>query len=75
MKEGLPVQFYSFPEREARVFFFLKKVMKYILNYTLGESLEYTEENLAELKAFGYNYEIVEITPNGAELLNKTELN
>ena len=49
--------------------------MKYILNYSLGESLEYTEENLAELKAFGYNYEIVEITPKGAELLNKTEPN
>lgn len=48
--------------------------MKYILNYTLGESLEYTEENLAKVKAFGYNYEIVEITPKGAELLNKTEL-
>ena len=43
--------------------------MKYILNYTLGESLEYTEENLAELQAFGYNYEIVEITPKGAEVL------
>lgn len=72
MKEGLPVQLYSFPEREARVF---EKLMKYILNYTLGESLEYTEENLAELKAFGYKYEIVEITSKGAELLNKTELN
>lgn len=72
MKEGFPVQFFSFLERETRVF---RKVMKYILNYTLGESLEYTEENLAELKAFGYNYEIVEITPMGAELLNKTELN
>ena len=43
--------------------------MKYILNYTLGESLEYTEENLAELQAFGYNYEIVEITSKGAEVL------
>ena len=43
--------------------------MKYILNYTLGESLEYTEENLAELEAFRYNYEIVEITPKGAEVL------
>lgn len=49
--------------------------MKYILNYTLGESLEYTEENLVELKAFGYNYEIVEITPKGVELFNRTELN
>jgi len=48
--------------------------MKYILNYTLGESLEYTEENLAKVKAFGYNYEIVEITSKGEELLNKTEL-
>lgn len=48
--------------------------MKYILNYTLGESLEYTEENLAKVKAFGYNYEIVEITQKGKELLNKTEL-
>lgn len=63
---------FSFLEREARVF---EKLMKYILNYTLGESLEYTEENLAELKAFGYKYEIAEITPKGAELLNKTELN
>ena len=43
--------------------------MKYILNYTLGESLEYTEENLVELQAFGYNYEIVKITPKGAEVL------
>lgn len=43
--------------------------MKYILNYTLGESLEYTEENLAKVKAFGYNYEVVEITPKGAEVL------
>ena len=43
--------------------------MKYILNYTLGESLEYTEENLAKVKAFGYNYEIVEVTPKGAEVL------
>lgn len=62
---------FSFLEREARVF---EKVMKYILNYTLGESFEYIEENLATVKAFGHNYEIVEITPNSAELLNKTEL-
>ena len=47
--------------------------MKYILNYTLGESLEYTEENLAELKAFGHYYEIIEIIPKSAELLSKTE--
>lgn len=72
MKEGLPVHFSPFWNGKPA---FFEKVMKYILNYTLGESLEYTEENLAELKAFGYNYEIVEITPKGAELFNRTELN
>lgn len=43
--------------------------MKYIIDYTLAESFEYTEEKLAELTAFGHDFDVVEITEAGQRYL------
>jgi hypothetical protein len=44
--------------------------MKYIIDYTIAESFEYSEEKLAELTAFGHDFDVVEITPEGEKYLN-----
>lgn len=41
--------------------------MKYILDYTLGESFDYSSEKLEEIKAFGHRYEVIEVA---AEVMN-----
>lgn len=43
--------------------------MKYILDYTLGESTDYSPEKVEELEAFGHRYEVLEITTRGAEII------
>lgn len=43
--------------------------MKYILDYTLGESFEYSSEKLEEIKVFGHRYEVIEVTTKGAETM------
>jgi len=43
--------------------------MKYILDYTLGESFDYSFEKLEEIKAFGHRYEVIEVTAKGAEVM------
>lgn len=43
--------------------------MKYILDYTLGESTDYSPEKVEELEAFGHYYEVIEITAKGAEVM------
>lgn len=44
--------------------------MKYIIDYTLAESYEFSEEKLAEIVAFGHVFDVVEITPEGEKCLN-----
>lgn len=44
--------------------------MKYILDYTLGESFDYSSEKLEEIKAFSHRYEVIEVTTKGAEVMN-----
>lgn len=43
--------------------------MKYILDYTLGESFEYSFEKLEEIKAFGHRYEVIEVTTKAAKVM------
>lgn len=45
--------------------------MKYIIDYTLAESYEFSEEKLAEIAAFGHVFDVVEITPEGEKYLNQ----
>ena len=45
--------------------------MKYIIDYTIAESFEYTEEKLAELTAFGHDFDVVEVTEAGQRYLAK----
>lgn len=51
--------------------------MKYILDYTSGESFDYSLEKVEELKAFGHCYEVIEMSIRGSgamELFHKDEL-
>lgn len=51
--------------------------MKYILDYTSGESFDYSSEKVEELKAFGHRYEVIEAVVRGSEtmeLFHKDEL-
>lgn len=43
--------------------------MKYIIDYTLAESYEFSEEKLAEIAAFGHDFDVVEITEAGQRYL------
>lgn len=43
--------------------------MKYILDYTLGESFDYSPEKLKEIEAFGHYYEVIEVTAKGTEVM------
>lgn len=43
--------------------------MKYILDYTLGESFDYSSEKLEEIKAFGHYYEVIETTSKGVKIM------
>lgn len=59
-------------KREAQ----LLKIMTYILDFTGGESFEYSEDKVNELLAFGHYFEVARITSKGEEILktfNKTE--
>lgn len=50
--------------------------MTYILDFTGGESFEYSKEKVDELLAFGHYFEVARITSKGEEILktfNKTE--
>lgn len=43
--------------------------MKYILDYTLGESFDFSSEKLEEITAFGHCYEVIEVTARGVEVM------
>lgn len=49
--------------------------MKYILDYTLGESFDYSSEKLEEIKAFGHCYEVIEVATEVMNLFHKSQLN